>query len=80
MYSYSDFLSTAQKPRGFDSWNRPLRGAYAKGWHASKSGRDISECPYTDKRKDCGRLTWSRAYIRAWEDGFRDADNLTRQA
>lgn len=60
-------------PRGFESWNRALQGAYRKGWDAFCAGKDEGDCPYTDKRKDCGRLTWSRSFIAAWQDGFADA-------
>ena len=60
-------------PPGFDRWNRALQGAYRKGHAAGAAGEDISACPYSDKRKLCGRLTWSRAFNRAWEDGWNAA-------
>lgn len=59
-------------PRGFDTWNRAMRGAYRKGQLVCNSGGSIDDCPYTDKRKDCGRLTWSRAFRSAWLDGFTE--------
>ena len=58
------------KPRGFDLWNPAMRGVYAKGWAAAEAGQTLADCPYQDKRKDCGRLTWSRAFIACWCDGF----------
>jgi ribosome modulation factor len=47
-----------------------MRGAYAKGYKAAEAGLAPADCPYQDKRKDCGRLTWSRSFIAAWRDGF----------
>lgn len=60
-------------PRGFESWNRALQGAYRKGWAAFLEGKPQNECPYNDKRKDCGRLTWSRSFITAWQDGWSES-------
>jgi len=60
------------KPRGFERWNRAMQGAYRKGYEAARDGRSIEACPYKDKRKGCGRLTWSRAFTAAWRDGWRD--------
>lgn len=59
-------------PHNFDKWNPAMRGAYLKGAAAFAAGKEISDCPYKDKRKPSGGLSWSRAFIRAWEDGFRD--------
>lgn len=60
-------------PNGFDKWNRALQGAYRKGYLAYTLGINLSDCPYADKRKDSGRLTWSRAFRTAWGDGWSDA-------
>ena len=60
-------------PAGFEKWNPAMRGAYLKGAKAFTDGKSEADCPYEDKRKDCGRLTWSRAFIAAWWDGFEDA-------
>lgn len=51
--------------------SKNLIGAYNKGVKAKQEGKKLSDCPYKDKRKEDGRLTWSRAYIKAWEDGYR---------
>ena len=51
--------------------------AYEKGKDARKNGRPIEDCPYKDKRKDDGRLTWSRAFIRAWMEGWHDQDRAS---
>lgn len=59
-------------PNGFEKWNPAMRGAYLKGRKACENGMSIDDCPYKDKRKPSGGLSWSRAFIRAWEDGFRD--------
>ncbi|EKY4113700.1 TPA: hypothetical protein ACGW3M_000960 [Pseudomonas aeruginosa] len=62
------------EPSSFQSWNRSMQGVYRKGVLAFLAGQDISACPYEDKRKDDGRLSWSRSYITAWRDGYRDAE------
>jgi ribosome modulation factor len=60
-------------PQYFDRWNPAMRGAYLKGAKAAHAGQDKNACPYRDKRNNSGRLTWSRAFILAWEDGHQDA-------
>lgn len=50
--------------------SKNLISAYNKGIKAKEEGKSIKDCPYKDKRKDDGRLTWSRSFIKAWEDGF----------
>ena len=62
-------------PNNFGNWNRAMRGAFVKGIIAAQEGRSINDCPYQDKRKPSGKLSWSRAFIRAWEDGFQYATN-----
>ena len=62
-------------PSGFEKWNPAMRGAYSKGYAAGLSGADVDSCPYDDKRKDCGRLTWSRAFRCAWRDGWNAGMN-----
>lgn len=57
-----------------------LDGAYLKGVHARLAGEPLEACPYQDKRKDCGRLTWSRAFRTAWCDGWKYADLDREQA
>lgn len=59
-------------PHHFDQWNRALRGAYTKGFRHAQHGGSQVDCPYRDKRKRAGQLTWSRAFINAWNDGYRD--------
>lgn len=62
------------EPSSFSNWNRSLQGAYRKGAVAYLESKSLSNCPYEDKRKDDGRLSWSRSYITAWTDGYRDAE------
>lgn len=57
-----------------------LDGAYLKGLHAGLAGGSLDDCPYPDKRKDCGRLTWSRAFRTAWADGWHKAREDREQA
>jgi len=59
-------------PNGFERWNPAMRGAYLKRAKASEARQPLSSCPYEDKRKPCGRLTWSRSFIAAWRDGWND--------
>lgn len=49
-----------------------MQGVYKKGRKAFSDGLDITQCPYKDRRKADGRLSWSRAFIRVWQDGWRD--------
>ena len=57
-------------PNNFGSWNPAMRGAFVKGITAAQEGASIDDCPYHDKRKASGKLSWSRAFINAWCDGF----------
>lgn len=50
-----------------------LHGGYLKGLHAGLAGEPEDACPYEDRRKPNGRLTWSRAFRTAWRDGWRHA-------
>jgi hypothetical protein len=62
----------ANLPRGFETWNPAMRGAYLKGRRARRDDDPIDACPYRDIRNARGTLTWSRAFERAWVDGWRD--------
>lgn len=64
-------------PQGFEHWNRAMRGAYLKGRSAFDAGAMLADCPYQDHRKPSGKLSWSRAFIRAWQDGWRDAEKFS---
>ena len=52
--------------------NRALEAAKKKGHQAGLEGKDIRACPYEDWRTGRGSVTWSRAFIHAWFDGFRE--------
>jgi hypothetical protein len=52
-------------------WNKALLGAFKKGVLAHQAGEPIEACPYGDKRKPDGRLSWSRAFGAVWQDGWR---------
>lgn len=62
-------------PRDFDKWSPALRGAFRKGHEAGLAGSPASACPYEDKRTYRGALTWSRSFIKAWEDGWERGDD-----
>ena len=66
-------------PEGFATWHKPFQGAYRKGVLAFRSGLALSACPYADKRKGGGQLTWSRAFITAWDSGWRNAEKQSVQ-
>lgn len=55
-------------------------GAFHKGMGAALAGESLEDCPYRDKRKANGRLTFSRAFINAWRDGFEHAKKNREQA
>jgi ribosome modulation factor len=69
-----------KEPNGFSLWNPAMRGAYRKGYAAGESGFSVLTCPYQDKRKKDGRLTWSRAFESAWVDGWRDGVEAMKSA
>jgi ribosome modulation factor len=58
--------------------NVALLTARSKGYLARKEGKPILECPYPDHRTEDGRnsVTWSRAFRRSWQGGWRDEDAL----
>jgi hypothetical protein len=58
-------------PEDSYKWNKAMLGSFKKGILAHQEGKKLSDCPYKDKRVDSGRLSWSRSFIRAWQDGFR---------
>lgn len=58
------------RPGFYDYRNRALQGAFWKGWRARRDGEPITACPYQDKRDYRGSVTFSRAFIRAWEYGW----------
>jgi ribosome modulation factor len=43
--------------------------------HSALEGRGIDDCPYQNKRKPSGKLSWSRSFISAWRDGWQYAIN-----
>lgn len=50
---------------------RAYDGARRKGVEAARMGKPESACPYADHRTDRGTITYSRAFMRAWFDGYR---------
>jgi ribosome modulation factor len=60
--------------------SRALRGAFLKGMRAGLAGHLKTECPYIDRRKPSGKLSWSRAFINAWHDGWAFANEDKEQA
>ena len=55
------------------SSNPSLNAAYNKGAYAAAQGMSSEHCPYADKRTNRGNVTFSRAFIRAWMAGYKDA-------
>jgi len=62
-------------PAQYPQWNRAWQGAFKKGVKAHQGGLPLSACPYKDKRKPDGRLSWSRAFIAVWRDGWMWSSN-----
>jgi hypothetical protein len=58
----------------------PLDSAYRKGLAARIADEPLTACPYKDKRKWDGKLTWSRAFQNAWRDGWEHADGNREDA
>jgi len=51
--------------------NRALDGANKKGREARQEGKPKTSCPYRDKRGEYrGSVTFSRAFIGEWMDGW----------
>lgn len=57
-------------PANAESWDPALVDAFRKGMAAFHAGEARNCCPYADKRKPDGKLSWSRSFIRAWDDGW----------
>lgn len=54
--------------------NKAVEGARVKGALARRAGKPERACPYGDERTHTGSVTFSRAFLRAWLDGWRTAD------
>lgn len=67
----SDMDASITLPSDAYRWNKAIRGSFTKGILAHQAGQPIEACPYGDKRKPDGRLSWSRSFISAWRDGWR---------
>jgi ribosome modulation factor len=51
---------------------RAFVGAYRKGQQAARDGMSEADCPYEDLRDSYrNSVTFSRAFRRAWLEGFR---------
>jgi hypothetical protein len=58
----------------YEMSNKALRGAWRRGWLAYQYGDPFGMCPYSDKRGTKNKhVTWSRAFIRAWQLGWSAA-------
>lgn len=53
----------------------PFERAELKGAQAHGDGLSLSDNPYKDHRTYRGSTTFSRGFIRAWDRGFREAEN-----
>jgi len=52
---------------------KAFRSAWLKGFHAALAGKSRNDNPYaSDSRNDRGGVTWARAYLRDWGQGFKD--------
>jgi hypothetical protein len=55
--------------------NAAIEAARAKGRQARLAGLPLSANPYEDHRTLGGSVTFARAFLRAWNDGWRTADS-----
>lgn len=53
--------------------NKAYVGAYKKGVEAYRQQVPLRLCPYPDHRTNRGSITFSRAFRRAWFEGWHDA-------
>lgn len=61
------------------TWTGSFAGAYRKGYQARKEGRTRLACPYKDLRRQYHNgQTYSRAWRKAWFDGWEKADREER--
>lgn len=58
--------------RRWGAMNRPLDSAWAKGYQAARDGLPASSCPYTDKRGRRGQVTFARAFMHRWQEGWNE--------
>ncbi len=56
------------------SRNKAIEGARVKGAKARLAGAAETSNPYGDARTHSGSVTFARAFLRAWADGWRTAD------
>lgn len=54
--------------------NRAIQGAYNKGVAARAAGKPETSNPYDDHRTHTGSVTFSRAFLRAWAAGWKQAN------
>lgn len=50
--------------------DRKFRRAFTLGWEAAKTKDSRDECPYHDHRTNTNKITFSRAYISQWRNGY----------
>lgn len=53
--------------------SRAFQSALRKGYEAFHAGEKKTACPYTDHRTWYGGVTFSRAFIKRWEEGWESA-------
>ena len=56
--------------------NQAFETVREKGRQAHRDGLPESACPYEDHRTHDGSVTFARAFIRAWLDGWREMDRV----
>ncbi len=49
----------------------PFLAAYERGRRARAAGEPVSACPYRDRRRADGGITWARGWRIAWLRGWR---------
>ena len=59
--------------------NAAFVGARYRGYSDRMQGCAVAANPYPDRRTRLGRVTFSRAFRRAWAEGWTIADSECRQ-
>lgn len=60
--------------------NKAITGAKRKGWEACRDGKPKSANPYSDERTHTGSVTFSRAFLRAWNEGWAEGEGCDCEA
>lgn len=61
------------------TYKNALESAVLRGMRDALTNVSLEDCPYEDKRKPSGLLSWSRAFQNAWRDGWWSIEHDRRK-